>query len=229
MPDPKALSGRLQEFIRYSELKQMAYNIAALQQQKMFHSLAVLSFFPQEGKSLFCVALALAYAEASRSKVLIVDTATFHQEGSLVLSQCLNGSQTLVEVMSLEDLRKGSSRLIPPAASLNTEKSPFLEAEIVKDRRPTVQAPPENDFNLLKKVAHDGSKGYGLVLLDTASLNAKNKSNIDPLLVARLSDASVLIVSREFLNSRNVTSQLKMMEDPALHLLGIISNEAYSS
>lgn len=214
----------LQEFVTYAELKQMAYNVAALQQQKMFHSLAVLSYFPGEGKSLFCAALALAYADVSRSKVLIVDTSTFHNEGSLVLGQCLNGSQPLVEVKSLEELRNGFNR---PNPSFRPEKGPVLEPEIVHDRHPTLSAPVENDFHLLKKVAHEGTKEYGLVLLDTAPLNAKNKSNVDPLLIARLSQASVLVVSRPFLQSRNVNSYLKTLEDPTLHLLGIISNEAF--
>jgi hypothetical protein len=172
--------------------------------------------------------MAMAYAEASRSKVLVVDTATLHQKGSLVLSQCLNGSQPLVDVTSLEDLRNGSSRLGLPPASRRAEKDPVFEPDILHDRRAPVPAPLDNDFFLLKRVAHEGTKEYGLVLLDTAPLNAKNKSNVDPLLVARLSDASVLVVSQEFLNARNVNSYLKVMEDPALHLLGIISNEAFS-
>src|SRR5438128_1693791 len=103
----KMLSARLQEFTRYTELKQLAYNIAALQQEKLFRSLAVLSFFPGEGKTLFCAALAMAYMETCQSKVLVVDTSTFRNENSLGLKQCLAGSSTYVDVKSLDELRNG--------------------------------------------------------------------------------------------------------------------------
>ena len=190
---------RLQEYSRYYELKQMAYNIAALQQEKAFHSLAVLSFLPGEGKTLFCAAMAMAYAEACKTKVLIVDTTTFHHKHSFVLKECLNGLAPLIQTASLEDLRSA-----PAATSM------------------------ENDFSLIKKVAEDRSQQHGLVLFDTAALQAKNRSNMDPLLIARLSSASVMVVSRTFLDAPHLTDSLKLLKDPALHLLGIISNEGLS-
>src|SRR5689334_6815517 len=93
-----AIHKRLQEFIHYYELKQLAYQFSALQQQKGFHSLSVLSFYPGEGKTLFCAALALAYAEACGSKVLILDTTTFQNKNSLNLKTCFNGSAPQIHV-----------------------------------------------------------------------------------------------------------------------------------
>src|SRR5260221_8895601 len=112
-----ALESRLQEFIRNPELKHLAYQIAALQQEKMFHSLAVLSVFPGEGKTLFCAAIAMAYAETCRTKVLLVDTATTRSKNSLILKQCFNGSTPLVEVVTVDELRKGWDS-IGPASSV---------------------------------------------------------------------------------------------------------------
>src|SRR5262245_21117411 len=80
-----ALQRSFQEYVQYAEVRHLAFNIVALQQEKMFHSLAVLSGLPGEGKTLVCAALAMAYADACRTKVLIVDTASVHNKHSLIL------------------------------------------------------------------------------------------------------------------------------------------------
>ena len=223
---------RLLEFIRYSELQQLTHNIAALQQEKIIRSLTVLSFLPGEGKTLLCASIAMAYAENFRMKVLVVDTTTFQNKGSLLLKECFNGSTTLVDVMTLEDLRRNSGGLPPPTPPARADKTPVLESEIVACPPITISPSKDlkdNDFSLIKRVAEVHSKQYGLVLLDTTSIQAKNRSNVDPLLVARLSDASVVVVSRALLDTHNLGTRLKILEDPTLYLVGMISNEEFRS
>jgi len=222
-----ALENRLREFIRYTELQQLAYNVAAMQQEKMFHSLAVLSFLPAEGKTLFCAAMAKSYMETCRTKVLVVDTTTFQNKGSLDLKECFNGSSPEVHVASLEELRRESIGWGSSPAEWRSGKTAVLEGEIVRERPPNATLSRENDFSLIKNAAEDRSKQYGLVILDTAPLEAKNRSNVDPLLVARLSDASVVVVSRKLLQAPKLGASLKVLEDPSLHLIGMISNEAH--
>jgi Mrp family chromosome partitioning ATPase len=223
-----ALHHRLQEMIHYSELKQLAYNVAAQQQEKAFHSLAVLSFYPAEGKTLFCAAMAMVYAETCRTKVLVVDTTTFQNQGSLVLKECFNGSTPDVHVTTLEELRRAPAGAGPSPTAARPEIGPALKPEVVRDRTVSVKIPKDNDFSLIKKVSEDRGKQYGLILLDTAPLAAKNRSNVDPLLVARLSEASVLVVSRHLLTAPKLSATLKELEDPTLHLIGLVSNEAYT-
>jgi Mrp family chromosome partitioning ATPase len=224
---PTAMSNRLQEYIHYSELKKLAYAIAGLQQEKMFYSLAVLSFFPGEGKTLFCAALAMAYAETCHEKVLVIDTTTIQNKRSLVLRDCFNGSTPLIDIMSLDELRKKVSNGNGSASANRFPENdgPALDSEVVHDREIHLTTGKENDFSLLKKVTKDRSWHHGLMILDTAPLHARNRGNIDPSLVARLSDASVLVASRKFLDAPNLTNSLKVLEDPSLHLLGMVSNE----
>jgi Mrp family chromosome partitioning ATPase len=224
-----ALHNRLQEYVHFSEIKQMAFNVAALQQEKAFHSLAVLSFYPAEGKTLFCAALAMVYAETCRTKVLVVDTTTFQNPGSLVLKECFNGSTPDVHVTTLEELRHVTGGAGPSVVETRMDIGPALKAEVVRDRTVSVTIPKGNDFSLIKKLSEDRSKQYGLVLLDTAPLAAKNRNNVDPMLVARLSEASVLVVSRHLLTAPKVSATLKELEDPSLHLIGLVSNEAYTT
>ena len=61
-PPVSAYAKRIGEFINYSEMKRLTDNVMALQSQKHFHTLAVLSVFPREGKTLFSAALAMAYS-----------------------------------------------------------------------------------------------------------------------------------------------------------------------
>src|SRR5258706_1061341 len=163
--DRHALHKRFQEFVRYAEMRHLAYNVAALQRDKMFHSLAVLSFFPAEGKTLLCAALAMAYAEASRTKVLVVDTTTFQNKNSLFLKECFNGSAPDVEVRSLEELRQTLPASPPAPSSLRGRAAPILESNITHDELPPLRPARENDASIIKQAAEDRSKGYGLVLL----------------------------------------------------------------
>ena len=225
----KALASRLQEFTHYAELRQVAFNLAALQQEKKFHSLAVLSFFPAEGKTLFCAAMARAYADACRSKVLIVDTTTNQNKGSLLIEHCFEEEPPMTELVSLEVLRRNSNgaAVPPPGPGFPGEKARVLVSDIVKNRSANGSEAKESDFALIQKTIEDPSRQYGLVLVDTAPLHARNRSNIDPLLMARMSQASVLVVSRKLLDSPHLNTSLKILEDPALHLIGMVSNEEY--
>src|SRR3954471_12270489 len=87
-----SVADRLKDIVQYSELKRMADNVMIQQRKKPFRSLAVLSFFPGEGKTLFSAVMAMAYAEACQARVLAVDTTTFANPHSLSLRQCLSNA-----------------------------------------------------------------------------------------------------------------------------------------
>jgi len=219
------LETAVQEFAGYSELQQLAYNIAALQQEKSIRSLAVLSFLPGEGKTLFCAALAKAYADACHTKVLVMDTTSVHDPDSLLLKDCLTTSNSGVDLASLQDRQNGSFATKKTSSEIHEPETPALVAQVVNRGSVTVPNGQEGPMSIVKRATGEGAKNYGLVLLDTAPLTAKNRSPIDPLLVARLCDASVLVVSQKFLQANNISSQLRILEDPSLHLAGVISNE----
>lgn len=221
---------RLKEFVQYSELKQLAFNIAMLQRQNMFHSLAVLSFFPGEGKSLFCATAAMAYAEASRSRVLVIDTTTLQNRGSLALRDCFNPPSPAVDLMTMDEIRKGSANVpLSRGDSGGAQDETIHEPEIVTSSHFKAISGQESDPDLLRRVAQEKSKSHGLLLLDTAPLNSRNKSNVDPLVVARQSDASILIVGRKLLNATDLSACLKIARDPTLRLVGVVANEEFQS
>jgi len=224
-----ALCNRLKDLTHYSELKRLVYNIVSQQQQKRFRSLAVLSAFPMEGKTLFCAAMAMAYVETCRTNVLVVDATTYHHPKSLILKDCLDPTLGQIEFLSLADERSKTNGFhpVPMDAHLTRQQNSF-DTELVKENGTYVSFVKDSDHALIRKIAEVDGKPYGLVLLDTVSLMASNKNNIDPLLVAHLTDASVLIVSPKLLNSPDLRTTLKVIDNPALHLIGIVSNEEFA-
>jgi hypothetical protein len=223
----RAIDQRFKEFIHYAEVKHIAYNVIALQEQKMFRSLAVLSFFPGEGKTLFCAAMAMAYVEASNNKAAVIDTTNFQNKRSLSLSDCFEGFSPQLELLSLEGLRRASRSTLSAEKRASGDKMSVIEPDIMSGPWTGPSVSVENDFSLVRRATEDQTKQFRLVLMDTVPLMVRNRGNIDPLLVARTCDASVLIASRKFLDSPNLNNSLKALEDPSIHLIGIISNEDF--
>ena len=213
------VDARFKQYSNYAEIRQMAYNIAAMQRERMLKSVAVLSFFHGEGKTLFCAALAKAYAQACGSRVLVVDTAQHQSAGAHVLGDCFSASEHGVEVTTLGNRKSYEA---PPPEEAKTSGG---GEESGLSTLPAV----DNDFSMITKVASENSKQYGLILLDTSPLTAKNRNNVDPLLVARLASASILIVSQKLLDAPGLEDHMKTMEDSSLHLIGLINNEDFDS
>ena len=230
LPFPKSCRfyDRLNDLMNYAELKRLIYSLLSMQQKKRFRTLSVLSLFPGEGKTLVCAAMAMAYVEACRSRVLAVDATTYGNTNSLVLKDCLDPSNSQIDFLSLSERRSETSERHALALDArHARETASLEAVVIKEDSTSLSLTKESDHALISKIAAEESKRYGLVLLDTVPLTVKNKSNVDPYLTASMSDASVLIVSRKLLNAPDLKSCLKILENPALHLIGMVSNEEF--
>jgi Mrp family chromosome partitioning ATPase len=215
---------RIKDYIRYSELRRLVYKIADLQRQRnAFSSLAVLSLFPSEGKTLFCAALAAAYADTCRTRVLAVDTTTLRSAKSLSLRQCLDPSNPMIDFISLTEHRNGATA-VSDVIHAPDGGAPGDAMDNGSGGMDLVM----NDQLLVTQVTKNAAKRYGLVILDTASLDARNKNNIDPSLVAHLSDAGVLIVGSKTLNAPDLPARLHALEGAGLHLIGAVSNEEFA-
>jgi Mrp family chromosome partitioning ATPase len=218
----------LKDIIQYAEVKQLVDNLMSLQREKKFHSLAVLSTLAGEGKTLFCAAVALAYAEMHRSRVLLVDTTTYRGPRSLSLRACLDPCPSLIDLVFLEEYRKNGHvmNVIPAKEKVEAGGATQLRTEPSEDLV-VISAPTASDQSILQLVVQEEKDKYELILLDTAPLASKNKSNIDPWVVARTAEAAVLLASQHLLNAPELGRHLKLLDDPALHLIGVVANEDF--
>jgi Mrp family chromosome partitioning ATPase len=238
---PKAiptLASRLEDVTQYAEVKRLTDTIMALQTQKGFRSLAVLSLFPGEGKTLFTAAMAMSYAATSSSRVLAVDATTAQDPQSLILKQCLGHQFNSIHYLSLEDYRRGIGNSNGRDSGNGYHsgsnghdpewtEAPAMEADWVGEGTITLVVKKKSDQSLIQAIADEHAADYGLTLIDTAPLSARNRGNIDPLLVARMADASVVMASPRLLNSPHLHEHMAVLRDPALHVLGLISNEEF--
>ncbi len=227
-PSSVQILNHLQDYIRYSELKQMVDRLIALQEEKHFRSLAVLSVFPAEGKTLFCAATALSYSQTRGARVLLVDTSSTENKSSLPLKDCLEPFPRGIDYLALKERPPINAPSPLTAIEMAAAGDPLVhDADVMQDDK-MVPITQSSDQYLIQKAAHPRDS-YGLILLDTVSLDSRNKNNLDPLLVARSADASILIISELLLESRELNDYLKKLQDPSLHLLGVISNEELDS
>ncbi|MDR3607103.1 MAG: hypothetical protein P4M08_06970 [Oligoflexia bacterium] len=190
----------LLNYIQYSETKDLLDRLLMLQENAKFKSVVVLSELSGEGKTFVTAALALAYTERLKKRVLVVDTATPRPAGAAnpgrpspdLLNELLERSET-VDVISLRawsGLKKGGD-----AAEYQ-----------------------------LKALFSQVAAQYGLVLVDTSSLARKNRNNLDPSVIARQCDAAVLVSSKiEFAVNVSLENR-KRMEASGIKLIGMIYN-----
>jgi len=208
IPPPSAtdsVSDQLEHITAYSEIKKILDNIGHLQQRESFKSIALLSFLPAEGRTLFAATLAMAYANTWKRKVLIVNSCTVKRSGSLTLDQCLGepskpntskffGSHhPLVDMISLSDW-------------VGTANEPSQSADKYRIRELTSR--PD----------------YSLVIIDTSPISSKNRNNFDPIALARQADASILLISQGILKNFSIDTYLEEVKDPHIRLIGVVEN-----
>src|ERR1019366_1064929 len=158
LPKTSLLYPRLKEVMNYSEIKRLVYSVVAMQQKKRFRTLSILSFFPAEGKTLFCAAMAMAYVEISRASVLVVDATTYHNPDSLVLKDCLDPSISQIDFLSLSERHIETNGLrAMPLDARHARETPSVEAVVLAENTLSVPLTGESDHALISKVAAEGS------------------------------------------------------------------------
>lgn len=213
-PPPDAgLADRLDDFIRYAEVKRLAGAIASLQRRKPFRALAVLSVEAGDGKTLLCAALARVYAQTCRSPILIIDAGGRRTPQSLELAACLERSPAVYCV------RVGDGP--PPSPAAAGDAPP---AAVAPQTLPELQ---DGDSALIRQALGEFPGPYGLILIDTEPLVGGGNGNVDPVLVARAAGAAVLVVGRRSLKSAALEGSLELLRDPGIRLLGLVANERH--
>lgn len=197
----ESVRGVLAEYVRRTEFKRILNQIVALQLDEKAKSLAILSYFPGEGKTFFVAALALAYVKFLNGRVLIVDTTNQTSKRSLFLECILNES--------------GQSAKLPGTTSGRIDLITGANFE-QKDNDCA-------DFHIgpyVDQIKQD----YDLVLLDTCAVAKADCNNMDPLIVARFVDAALLVTSPRSLQHEILTRMRKITERYEIRLVGSIFN-----
>ncbi len=200
--DPDLLNS-LNFFIRQTEVKRLINQILTAQSRSGFKSLAVLSEFPGEGKTFFIAALALAYVRFLPSRVLVVNTVRQTRNRALFLESILG--------MHVPETQAGKGLMEPGRIDLLTtdgnEPGPF----------------DSSDFHVASWI-EEAAERYDVVLVDTCSMASVGADNIDPIIVARHVDASVLLTSGRSIDRTTLIRIKRRLRRYGIRPLGTIYN-----
>jgi Mrp family chromosome partitioning ATPase len=193
----------LHNFIQYTEIKNLLDRLLLLQETEKFHSLAVLSEFDGEGKTFVAAALAVAYTERLKRKVLIVDTTTPRQLHLPVSAKTRKKSELLGEL--LEEAEQVDVISLSEWSGMKSHGNA--------------------DEYQIKKLFAQIATQYSLILVDTSSLSRRNRNNFNPVLIARQCDASILISARSEIAPAISEEHKNNIVNSHVKLIGMIHNQ----
>jgi Mrp family chromosome partitioning ATPase len=194
------------DYIRYSEFKRLLGQLAMMVDRDGMKTIAVLSEHSGEGKTFLVSAMALGYASLLDRRVLIVDTVVRNEGHSLFLKK----------------IYEEQLEYAPFLGGPKTHVTRMIEL-ISPEQREEDDSVDTADFRIGTYV-NSIKDNYDLILVDTCALSASNKRNIDPVIVARQADASILITSDRSMNRESLQRVKGVMAQWHVRIVGVIHN-----
>ena len=199
------VSEKLEYHIRTPEFKRLLNMIVTTQKQHRFKSLAVLSLFPQEGRSFFVSALALGYAKLLNARVLVLDTVSQTNNRSLYLDRILDKYEP------------------------GTPESGFWQEpghiDLMTSRGPAGGGSESTDFQIGPYVEYLRDH-YDLIILDTCAITDSDIENMDPIVVARQVDTTILLTSEKSMTKESMVVVKQELDQYGIPLLGNVYHRA---
>lgn len=190
----------LNEYINYSEIKQVIDNIHTEVKKQKIKTIAVLSEFNEEGKSFFTATLCIAYSKFYNEKVLLIDSSDRNNYAGFIDPEAKNLNDSIIR-----------RTIFPHFDVVNIKDFPRQNSEI-----------SEYQIDIMAK---EFSDDYSLVMIDTTAFGSRNRNNAHPLVIAKRCDSSILIVS-EISSSKKELDRFQIsLKESQVKLLGVIYNE----
>lgn len=179
-------------------------NINLIKEGKRVKSIALLSFYPNEGKTTMAINLSIKFAQ-SGIRVLLIDTD---------LRKAIRKKQFCEH--------KGISNIIAGTAEINDVIVPTYidNLEYIYSGDKFISLSQISVSNGLKEVLETVSINYDLIFLDTPALT----SVIDGSIIASMVDGSILIVKSGEIEVSNLKRKMERLKKHNINLLGIILN-----
>ncbi|HUP58603.1 MAG TPA: hypothetical protein VM598_14185 [Bdellovibrionota bacterium] len=193
------------EYIRYTEFKRLLGQITATLDAGKLKTVAVLSEHPGEGKTFFVSALALGYSVLLNKRVLIVNTTSQPTNRELLHR---NVFQKEAETMSQP------GQIVPVSRTIDL-LSPFHDEE--------GRVEESSDFQMGQYI-RSVQDTYDLVIFDTCAMSASNADHMDPIIIARQVDTSILLFSDRSLSREALPSIRDKLAQWSVRLMGMVYN-----
>jgi Mrp family chromosome partitioning ATPase len=212
------------DYIRLPACKRLVNRILRAQNEKGVKSLAVLSQFPGEGKTVLISVLAVGYMTLLEKKVLILDLVSQTRDESFYFRKVLERPAVpenetrrtgRIDLITSEGLSKAA---LPPDALGNIDIHPQLRSET------PVHPYDAADFQIgpfIKSI-----RGfYDLILIDTCSLTSASKDNFDPIILAQHVDSTIVVGSPQSMDRDTLASLTRQLKRYQIEPLGIVVDQ----
>ena len=214
------------DYIRLPQCKRLINRILTAQQEYDIRSLAVLSHFPGEGRTLLVSVIALGFMTWLDKRVLIVDTVNQTREESFFFRNVMgNNSQEGIPISP----RAGCIDLVT-SHSLQTKNLLLLDhrvkAALCSQAPAMLSARPDQDTSDFRIISFINSvkSFYDLIIMDTCALTDVNENTHDPMILGQHIDATILLISEEALEKHVLGKLINNLKHHRIEPLGVVSN-----
>jgi Mrp family chromosome partitioning ATPase len=181
-------------------MKHLLDRLLMLQEEDKFTSVAVLSELNDEGKTFVTAALALAYTDRLKKRVLVVDTSTPPPAKA-------GESAPAGQVGQLHEL---------------LDKVDTVDVITFREWSGLAKGQDADEYQLKILLSQ---VGYGLILVDTCALMRRNRNNLDPAVIGRQCDAAVLVSAGTEVSDEISDENRKRLITSGVNLVGMIHNQ----
>lgn len=207
---------QLGAYVKLPKFRRVLNQVIAAQEQRGFVSLAVMSRHAGEGKSFFCSALAVGFAQYLDAHVLIIDTVNEPQHRTLFFEKLHPVAPK--PLASRAPSQNGVLRPHTLKPRTHAGSIDFLSTRSFGDG--DYEA---SDFQLGRFIRSLRSR-YQLILVDTCALDEVQAHNIDPIIIAEQSDAALFLTSDYSLQRESLDYAIAELQDFRVQLIGAVFN-----
>lgn len=199
-----------------AEIKRIASAIEHASEDRMPQSLLVTSALRDEGKTLLTASLGATLAKTGRYRVLTLDLHWRRPALHQFFGRSLDDDSAAMLDAPLSGLVRPSGQ-----DGLDLLTAPSDHAAISR--------PGDELFRILAHLIDQANAAYDLILIDSAPVFPTNRLMIDPIILAGVAQAVVMVVLREATARQQVRKAQKTLEAAGANLLGVISNQGRSA
>lgn len=217
----ESLTNAFSEYISYTECKRLFHQLDISRDKTGFKSLAVLSSYPQEGKSFLVLTLAVGYASLMGMRVLIADVVNQPHNRMLFRESLTGKGQNATPSVSTVSAGK---RVPLRGVSLDATRRGKGHIELLSTRNTEGGNAVTTDFQIVPYI-NTLKDEFDLILFDTCAFESANSENIDPVIIARGADASILVTSPRSIGNNHIVRIRENLEKWDIKLLGTVFND----
>jgi Mrp family chromosome partitioning ATPase len=177
-------------------------------------SIAIVSQFPGEGKTLVAATLAIAISRLTGGRVLLVDAALATRPGHYPDAQAH-------QALPYRELTEGVSVVFAACVSGHSPAAPSCPPSSDPDLSRLLTG--VSDFDLLNFISKSKAD-FKIVLIDTCAFTTMSRNTFHPAVIARRVEGTLVVTSPDGMKRTALTNLKQLLERETIRPIGFIVN-----